>query len=544
MDSVSVTDAQEQAKSREDDFLKAQEIENIKFDDSIADNAFDAGKSFFDTFVNAQQGLGVTAAGSSLSTGSYTFNPITRNRTLMEWIHRGSWLGGVAIDVIAEDMTRAGVSMTGTLNPHHIEAIREEVDRLKIWDRVKETIQWARLYGGAIAVFMVKGQSYDTPLRIESIGENQFKGLYVFDRWMLEPSLDRLVTEPGPDIGLPMFYTIRSDAPALRNMKIHYSRVIRLEGIHLPYQQRLIENLWGLSVIERIYDRMISFDGAYAGLSQLVYKAYIRTYKLKGLRDVLSRGGPALEGLKKFAQMMRSTQSNEGVTFIDSEDEYEGHSTSAFGGLADTMKVLNEQIAGALQIPLVRLFGQSPSGFNGGDSDIRLYHEGIQQKQNDELKQSVIKIYRVVAQSMGIKLPKGFSVKFNPLWQLDEKDKGGLTKDITKSITTAVEAGLISKRTGVMELKKSAHVTGIFDTITPDDIESSNEKAESLEEKKLKASTKIKSQQASVGKTAAKVVAKKAVKKVAKKSTPKRIDKKKRDSDNVSSLTSSNDDSA
>src|ERR1700732_367897 len=50
-----------------------------------------------------------------LSQGTYGFNPITRVRTLLEWIHRGSWLGGVAIDLVADDMTRAGIELKGDI---------------------------------------------------------------------------------------------------------------------------------------------------------------------------------------------------------------------------------------------------------------------------------------------------------------------------------------------------------------------------------------------------------------------------------------------
>jgi hypothetical protein len=32
-----------------------------------------------------------------------------------------------------------------------------------------------------------------------------FKGLLVLDRWMVEPSLNNLVSDPGPDLGLPKF---------------------------------------------------------------------------------------------------------------------------------------------------------------------------------------------------------------------------------------------------------------------------------------------------------------------------------------------------
>src|SRR5256885_239429 len=70
-----------------------------------------------DSFVNFQHKLGI-GADNPLTSGTYGFNPITRQRTLLEWIHRGSWLGGVAVDVVAEDMTKMGVELQTDLDAH------------------------------------------------------------------------------------------------------------------------------------------------------------------------------------------------------------------------------------------------------------------------------------------------------------------------------------------------------------------------------------------------------------------------------------------
>ena len=51
-----------------------------------------------DSFVNMMHGLGI-GADNPLSTASYGFNPITRNRIQLEWMHRGSWLAGLAVDI-------------------------------------------------------------------------------------------------------------------------------------------------------------------------------------------------------------------------------------------------------------------------------------------------------------------------------------------------------------------------------------------------------------------------------------------------------------
>lgn len=427
-----------------------------------------------DSFTNFAHKLGI-GADNALSTASYGFNPITRNRVHLEWIHRGSWIGGIAVDVVADDMTRAGIEMKTKMKPEDITAIEESATTLKIWQALNDLIKWSRLYGGAIAVMLIDGHDMATPLRLNTIREGQFRGLCVLDRWMVDPSLSDLITEFGPDLGLPKFYRVTGSAPALHGQTIHHSRCIRLSGIRLPYWQRLVENLWGISVLERLYDRLVAFDSASTGAAQLVYKSYVRTYKIKELRNVIAAGGKAMEGLTNYVDMMRRFQGIEGMTLLDSEDEFEAHGHQAFSGLSDALAQFGQQLAGALQIPLVRLFGQSPAGFSTGDADLRTYYDGINHQQVSDLLVPVTKIYRLLAASKGIEVPEGFQLGFKSLWQLTDEQKATIAGTTTDTVIKAEEAGLVSKQTAMKELQQSSHITGVFSNIKDEDIEAAEE---------------------------------------------------------------------
>jgi hypothetical protein len=79
---------------------------------------------------------------------------------------------------------------------------------------------------------------------------------------------------------------------------------------------------------------------------------------------------------------MRRFQSQETVTLIDADDEMQIEDTGAMTGLADLLVQLGQQLSGALQTPLVRMFGQSPVGMNStGESDLRTYYDGIKKDQ-------------------------------------------------------------------------------------------------------------------------------------------------------------------
>jgi len=403
----------------------------------------------------------------------YGFNPVTRNRLQMEWVYRGSWIAGQVIDAVAEDMTREGVSITSNDAPERRKELEEEVGRLQLWSKLCESIKWARLYGGGLAVMLVDGQNLSTPLRLDTIDKGQFKGLLPLDRWAVVPSLTDLVTEFGPDLGKPRFYdmVLPQSELGLPRDRIHYSRVIRLEGIELPYWQRITENYWGQSVLERLWDRLVAFDSTTAGTAQLVYKAHLRTYKVKDLREIIAAGGPALDGLVKQIDMIRRFQSNEGMTLMDAEDEFEAHQYT-FSGLDNVLLQMGQQLSGATGIPLVRLFGQSPAGLNAtGESDLRTYYDNVKQQQESRLRSGVEKVYQLAYRSkFGREPSKGFGISFNPLWQLSEEQRANVTVAVTSAVQGAFDSHIINRATALRELKQLAPITGAFSNIDDKDI--------------------------------------------------------------------------
>ena len=248
-----------------------------------------------DGFANltARMGLG---AQNVLSEGTYTFNLLTRNRMTLEAMYRGSWIVGAAVDSVAEDMTRAGINIHSTQEPDQIQIMQQMLTRMGIWQSLLEAIKWGRLYGGALACFVVDGQDTSTPLNIDTIGKNQFKGLKVYDRWSLQPDVTSMIQE-GMNAGLPEYYSVVSDVNTgkVSDVKWHHSRVIRFIGIQLPIWQAITEMMWGESVIERLQDRLVAFDTATSGAANLIQKAHLRTVQIDKLREVLAAGGKAEE---------------------------------------------------------------------------------------------------------------------------------------------------------------------------------------------------------------------------------------------------------
>lgn len=430
-----------------------------------------------DGFANltARMGMG---ANNVLSDGMYIFNLLTKNRIQLEAMYRGSWIVGNVVDCVAEDMTRAGVTIKGEDDPEKIQQMQASMTRLGIWGALLETIKWGRLYGGALAVIIIDGQDTSTPLDMKTIGKDQFRGLKVYDRWGLQPAVNDVIQE-GMDAGLPAYYTVVSDPNSgkVTNQRIHHSRVIRQIGIQLPVWQAIVEQHWGESVIERLHDRLVSFDTATSGAANLINRAHLRTVGIEKLREILAAGGKAEENLLTMFHHMRMLQTNEGITLLDKEDQFQAHSYT-FSGLSDMVLQFGQQISGASGIPLVRLFGQSPSGLNStGESDLRMYYDNILAQQESRLREGVMRVLRVLHMSkFGQPAPENFDFDFVPLWQTSQKEKADIAKVVADTVKVAVDAGVIDTPTALKELKQSSEYTGVFSNITEQQItEAENE---------------------------------------------------------------------
>lgn len=423
-----------------------------------------------DSFQNfaTRTGLGTPNVNSD---SRYGFSPKSRDRVQMEFVYRSSWIAGRAVDTVAEDMTREGATVLGDIEPDAQQELELAATKLKLWDAICDTVKWSRLYGGCIAVLLLDGQDMSTPLRLDTITKGQFKGLLVLDRWMVQPTLQLPIKELGPDMGKPTFYDVIADSQGLSSMRIHHTRCIRLDGVDLPYWQRIAENGWGQSVLERLWDRLVPFDSATQGAAQLVYKAHLRTYKVKGLREVIAVGGKSLEGLVKQIEMVRLYQSNEGMTLMDSEDEFEAHNYT-FSGLPEIILQFGQQISGALDIPLVRLFGQAPAGLSGNhEGEIRNYYDSLKEQQEKKLRSGVRKLYDVLYRStFGTEPPDGFDIEFKPLWQMSDEQKANVSTQVTAAVTAAYDSGLIDRPTALKELRQSSLATGVFTNITDEHI--------------------------------------------------------------------------
>lgn len=433
-----------------------------------------------DAFSNVLARLG--AGTPNLLEGTeYSLQRMSRDFNTLNALYRESWIVRRIIDVIPADMLKNWITITSGLDPDVEKRLSLTLRRTQLIDKIKHGMQWGRLYGGALGVMLVKHQGYDLsqPLQLDWIMPGDFAGLLIFDRWNgVNPSSELIEDISDPDYGFPKYYTV-TDPAGGGSVKIHHSRVVRFTGNTLPFWEEIAEMQWGASVVESIFDELRKRDNVSWNIAQLTFMANIRVLKMQDLGQLL-----AATDNESQAELLRTLEAqnmllnNMGMQVMDAADGLETHQYT-FGGLADCYQQFIMDISGAAEIPVTRLFGRSPSGLNAtGESDLQNYYDMIAEKQESYLRPILNKVLPPFIISTLGSLPDDFDFEFDPVAEPSDKERADLAKCGTDNVVAAYNAGLISQRTALKELKQQSERTGVWTNITDEDIERASDSVE------------------------------------------------------------------
>jgi phage-related protein (TIGR01555 family) len=367
-------------------------------------------------------------------------------------MYRANWVAGKVIDAVAEDMTSQGVRLTG-LDQAVADTVQKALTKKQVWADVTDAVRWSRLFGGAIAVIEIVGQDAATPLDLKAIKSNTFSSLKVYDRNSVKISKE--VIAEGRDVGLPTAYSITKDD------WVHHTRVIRFVGTNLPPSMAAQEDYWGDSVLSRIVPEIDALAKLFKAIQLLTDKARLSIRKVDGLHQAIQANQG--QWILDEAAMVNNLQGLTNTTVIDSKDSMEAL-TYNFQGLPELVIKHTEQVSGACEIPVTRLYGQSPSGFNSGASDLTMYYDRINSLQESDLREGLERIIQVILLS-DAQVADQFTMEFVPLNKPNELEQATIAQNNTNTILSAYGAGLIDDVEAKQELMSQARF-GVFTSIT------------------------------------------------------------------------------
>lgn len=435
--------------------------------------------STMDAFSNPAARLGFGTL-DLLQGTSYPLTRLTQNYQLLTSMYRDNWIVQNIINTIPNDIIRKWYKINSKISDEYRDSMKKLERKTQLRKKVLLGMYWGRLYGGAVGVILIKGQNdLSQPLDLDTIYPGSFLGLQILDRWSGVFPEGELVTDPcDPDFGLPLYYTIRDEEKGQIISRVHHSRVVRFIGRELPWLEQIAELYWGESEIEAVYNEIVKRDNISANIAALTFRANTKTIEIDGVDQLL--GASNTEMQRRFLCTMRAQsimESNFGMRVINKGDAI--HNTQySFAGLPEVYDRAMMDVAGAAKTPVTKLFGRSPAGMNAtGESDLQNYYDYIDGLRETDFRNIIERLLPIMALSAWGVIPDDLEISMPPMWTPDAKEIAEIAKQKTDTIISAFQAGLTQADTTQKELQKLEEETGIFGSLTEEEIEANKGKS-------------------------------------------------------------------
>lgn len=420
-----------------------------------------------DGYSNAAAFLGSDSP--LLSSGTFIRSGLTSDPELLTAMYRENWLTMRIIDMPSEDMTRAWYRLSAAVSGEQLHALRRLEARHSVKQELTNALRWARLYGGSLALMVIRGEEdcLDRPLETDLLLPGCFQGLLVLDRAQgIEPSAELVSDLDDPDFGLPESYTVNLDTADSRCVTLHHSRVLRFVGRELPRTETVRENYWGASEMEHIQDELLKRSAASANIAQLIFQANITTLKMSDFGDLLGAGTEEQRRAVEYAMGLENRfRTSFGIQLLSRDDSFENHAYS-FAGLSEIYEQFMMDMAGAAEIPATKLFGRSPQGMNAtGESDLRNYYDMIASLQERLLRPALEKLLPVMAMSCWGYVPADLEFVFEPVMTTSPAERAELVQKLSGDVIEAYKCGLLTREEAIAELKSRGEELGMYTII-------------------------------------------------------------------------------
>jgi phage-related protein (TIGR01555 family) len=397
---------------------------------------------FTDGLANLASGLGTSADKRS---GSF-YHLCLKDASQIDAAYRSSWLIRKIVDIPAMDMTRERRDWQA--DQADIEKLEAEEKRLQLWAKVRQALILGRLGGGAI-IMGVGREDPALPINPKSLKAGSLRYVHVVSRYRL--TVGPIVMDPESDLfGQPEYFQLGGQGT---NVRIHPSRVVAFKGMHVPDLGMTASDqwFWGDSIIQVIDEAVKNADTATGGFASLIHEAKVDTVSIPGLIEhVATKEGEAL--IKKrveIANMFKSawnTRILDGGTGEDGTAEEWDTRQINWAGMPDVMNAFMGFVAGAADIPATRLLGRSPQGMNAtGESDLTNYYDGLQARQDMDLRPQLEQIDRVLIPSAGVAVGDEAKTwfEFPPLTTPTEQEEATTFNTSMDAVTKLQNTGLI-----------------------------------------------------------------------------------------------------
>lgn len=224
--------------------------------------------------------------------------------------------------------------------------------------------------------------------------------------------------------------------------KIHSTRMLTIVGREVPDLLKPAYNFGGVSLTQLLAPYVSAWLRTRDAVSDLLHNFSITGIKTN-MADVLQGGGD--QGITNRAKLFNKYRDNQAVMLLDKDTEDIMQINTPLSGLDLLQAQSQEHMAGPTHMPLVKLFGITPSGLNASaEGEIQVYYDYIHSMQESLIRTPLQKIIEVIQLSEFGEIDDAIKFEFLPLKELDGEALARVRKADADAGMAYVERGVIS----------------------------------------------------------------------------------------------------
>lgn len=389
------------------------------------------------------------------------------NDNILTILYEDNWIVGKFIDAKTTDMIRIDRNIKNDLEPEVDKAIEEFCKKYNVFSSIEECLNWSRLYGDALILAVTErmdGEEVNMQQMLDLEQERLLKFI-VFDKQSYTPSSKIVDDITSPVFGEPAYY----DFSIGEGFTVNSSRVCRVRAGKKSSKAKMRggKQSYGTSEVSRIWTALVAYDTAKTGISDLIEEAKVDVIKIDGYNQSMAEGRE--EDFIKLGLSMKTVKSLANVLMIDSTADWTNKELASTW-INESLKESRTDLAGACEMPLTRLFGQSAAGFASGEEDNKIYYEHINSKQESMLRPIWNFIDKFMIDAIREKI-EGFQLSFfdydfPSIRDRNEKEQAEIFQIIVNALVALYGVEAIDP----VQIAKEIKLKGLMNSITDEDI--------------------------------------------------------------------------
>lgn len=298
------------------------------------------------------------------------------------------------------------------LTPEQLQEIKKEDKNKRLHQNIIEAVGMNNIFGVRHIMFKHKNPNfnYERPFNEDSFKDGNYAGIAQIDPYWTAPILRE---EDMRDPTSISFYT--PEFWLVQGKKIHKSHMIVLKGEDVADLLKPTYRYGGLSMCQRIYERVYCAERTANESPQLVMTKRLNARKVDLAKAIANR-----EGFIKNMKEANKYRDNHGWLVYGKDEEIVQLETN-LSQLSDVINNQYEIVSSILDVPVSKLLGTGHKGLGTGETDDDYYISSLEAMQRDILEMIMMEHYKRLLPSIFGEM-KDIEISWNSLKVMSEKE--------------------------------------------------------------------------------------------------------------------------